>query len=207
MSHAPLNVLHVSASARKDASVSRQLADDFITNLDAAGLRANLIERDLNEGIAFVDEDWINANFTPPEERSADQSVRLDYSDQLVGELNAADLIVISTPIYNFSVPASLKAWIDQITRARLTFKYTETGPVGLLQNKRAVIAVTSGGTQIGSDQDFAVGYLRHILGFVGITDISIIAADKIMADSEAAMAQAKTQSAEVLKTFESRAA
>lgn len=202
MSVTPLNILHIASSGRNNGSVSRGLASDFLSALDDAGLRAGLVERDLNNGVAFVDEDWINANFTPPEERSADQSARLDYSDQLVAELKAADLIVISTPIYNFSVPAALKAWIDQIARARVTFQYTENGPVGLLENKRAVLAVASGGTEVGSDYDFAVGYLKHILGFIGITDVSVIAADRLMLDADAAMARAREQSAEVVKTI-----
>ena len=195
MSATHLNILHIAASGRNNGSVSRSLAQDFIADLEGAGLRNKLVERDLNNGVAFVDEDWINANFTPPEDRNAEQSARLDYSDQLVGELKDADLIVISTPIYNFSVPAALKAWIDQIARARVTFQYTENGPVGLLENKRAVIAVASGGTEIGSGYDFAVGYLEHILGFVGITDVSVIAADRLMMDEDASRARAREQS------------
>lgn len=202
MSATPLNILHIAASGRNNGSVSRSLASDFLAALDDAGLRAGFVERDLNNGVAFVDEDWINANFTPPEKRSADQSARLDYSDQLVAELKAADLIVISTPIYNFSVPAALKAWIDQIARARVTFQYTENGPVGLLENKRAVIAVASGGTEIGSDYDFAVDYLKHILGFIGVTDVSVIAADRLMLDADAATARAGEQSAEVVRAI-----
>lgn len=202
MSAKPLNILHIAASGRNNGSVSRSLAKDFIADLEGAGLNSQLVERDLNNGVAFVDEDWINANFTPPEDRSAEQSARLDYSDQLVAELKDADLVVISTPIYNFSVPASLKAWIDQIARARVTFQYTENGPVGLLENKRAVIAVASGGTEIGSDYDFAVDYLKHILGFIGITDVSVIAADRLMMDEGASRARAREQSEGVLKAI-----
>jgi FMN-dependent NADH-azoreductase len=92
-------------------------------------------------------------------------------------------VLVIGAPIYNFAPPAALKLWIDQIARARETFRYTETGPVGLLTGKRAVIVTASGGTAVGSEIDFATGYLRHILGFVGVTDVEIIAADRTMAD------------------------
>lgn len=207
MSRSSLNILHVAASGRKDASVTRRLAADFINSVGDAGYAFELVERDLNNGVAFVDEDWINANFTPDEERTAEQSARLGYSDQLVDELKAADLIVISTPIYNFSIPAALKAWVDQITRARLTFKYTENGPVGLLENKRAVIAVASGGTKVDSEQDFAVGYLRHILGFIGIHDVSVIAADQMMMDADGAIARAGEQSSTVVDALSAAAA
>ena len=198
MSPAPLNILHVAASGRTTGSVSRTLARDFLAEIDKTGRAAKVVERDLNQGVAFVDEDWINANFTPQDERTADQTARLHYSDQLVAELKAADLLLISTPIYNFGVPASLKAWIDMIARARLTFQYTEKGPVGLLEGKRAVIAVASGGTAVGSEIDFATGYLKHVLGFIGIKDVSIIAADQLMADPEASKARARAETGEV---------
>ena len=89
-------------------------------------------------------------------------------------ELVAADVVVIGTPIYNFSIPASLKAWVDMVARARKTFRYTENGPVGLLSDKKAYIVVASGGVKVGSPADFATPYLRHALSFVGITDVDV---------------------------------
>jgi len=103
----------------------------------------------------------------------------------LVEELKAADTIVIGAPIYNFNIPAALKAWIDLIARARLTFKYGENGPVGLLKNKKAYIVMASGGVPIGSAMDFASGYLQHVLAFVGITDVTIIDASQFDLDKE----------------------
>ena len=96
--------------------------------------------------------------------------------------------------IYNFGVPAALKAWIDQIARAGVTFKYTENGPVGLLDGKRAIIAVASGGTEVGSEIDFATGYMRHIMGFIGIHDVEVVAADQLMLDADAANSKAAEQ-------------
>src|SRR3546814_698354 len=107
-------------------------------------------------------------------------------SEELIGEIEAADTIIITAPIYNFAIPASLKAWIDQVTRARRTFSYTEVGPEGLLRGKRAYIVFASGGVPLGSQVDFASGYLRHILGFIGITDVHVIAADGHQRDGEA---------------------
>ncbi len=202
MSASPLNILHVAASGRTEGSVSRELARTFLADLNAAGVRTAVVDRDLGGGVPHVDEDWINANFTPAEDRSAEQSARLGHSDRLVAELKAADVIVISTPIYNFSIPAALKAWIDLIARARVTFQYTETGPVGLLENKRAVIAVASGGTAVGSPQDFAVGYLKHLLGFIGVNDVCVIAADQLMVDPDAARARATAQTGETVRAL-----
>ena len=87
-----------------------------------------------------------------------------------------------------------MKAWVDQVARAGVTFRYTETGPKGLLEGKRAIIAVASGGTKAGSDIDFATGYIRHVLGFIGITDVDIVAADRLGADAELALSTANEQ-------------
>ncbi len=176
-----LNVLRVDASMRRAGSVSRGLTDDLLTALRARHGAIDVTARDLADGIPHIDEPWIGANFTDPAERTADQKSVLALSDTLVGELKEADTVVISTPIYNFGVPAALKAWIDQIARARETFRYTEDGPVGLLAGRKAYVVITSGGTEIGSEIDFASGYLKHILGFVGITDVSVISADRLM--------------------------
>ena len=172
-----LRVLEVSASGRGKDSVSRMLSADLIDALEARHGSVDLTRRDLSHGIPFVDEAWINANFTAPEDRTGDQRAVLAGSDALVAELEAADAIVIAAPIYNFGVPAALKAWIDMIARARLTFRYTENGPEGLLQGKKAYVVIASGGVPVDSPMDFATPYLRQALAFVGITDVEIIAA------------------------------
>ena len=126
-----------------------------------------------------------DANFTPAEQRNEEQKAALAESDALVAELRAADVLIIGVPIYNFGIPAALKAWVDMVARARLTFRYTENGPVGLLKGKRVYLVVASGGTAVGSEIDFATGYLRHMLGFLGIDDVHIVAADRLMARGE----------------------
>jgi len=201
-SETPISVLAIHASGRQQGSTTRQLTADFLKALPGVVQTDGIVERDLLDGIAFVDETWINANFTPPEDRGADANSALAYSDQLVEELEAADVIVIGAPIYNFGVPAVLKAWIDQIARAKRTFQYTADGPVGLLKNKRAIIITASGGTEVGSEIDFATGYLRHVMGFIGITDVSIVAADQQMADPDAAHSRARDNLSAVLSTF-----
>ena len=128
-----LRILEVSASGRQNDSVSRMLSRDIISALEDRHGNIDVTRRDLAQGIGLVDEDWISANFTDEEERTASQRERLGTSDGLVDELKQADVLVIGAPIYNFGVPAALKAWVDMIARARLTFRYTENGPEGLL--------------------------------------------------------------------------
>ena len=182
-------VLHIDASARFAGSTTRQLTASIVEKLGGS-----VIRRDLTEAIPQITEDWVGANFTPADQRSAAQQDVLALSDTLVAELRAADVIVIGVPVYNFGVPAALKAWVDQIGRAGETFRYTENGPVGLLEGKRAIIALATGGTPVGSDIDFASGYMRHIMGFVGITDVDVIAAEQVMADADKAIAGANAQ-------------
>lgn len=173
------NILRIDASMRKTGSYSRDLLDELIKQLngekDTKIKDHKVTTRDLAEGIPLINEQWIEANFTVADDRTKEQNKSLITSDILVGELNNAELIVIGLPIYNFGVPAAFKAWIDQVVRAKLTFQYTDTGPIGLLKNKKAYIIVASGGTQLETALDFISDYIRHVLGFIGITDITFI--------------------------------
>lgn len=203
----PLNILRIDASARLDGSVTRRLTADIV---DALGTRypgATLVRRDLAAGVPFVDAGWIDANFTPEEERTAEQRRELADSDRLVEELEAADVVVIGAPIYNFGVPAALKAWVDMIARARRTFRYTPEGPEGLLTGKSAYIVVASGGTAVDSDIDFATPYLRQALKFVGITDVTVIAADRGNQRGARALDDARADIANLIHTTRSRTA
>ncbi len=190
-------ILRIDASARTEGSVTREITDRIAARFAAAG-PVETVHRDLSGGLPQIDGDWIAANFTPAAERSEEQRARLALSDSLVAELAAADVVLIGLPIYNFGVPASLKAWVDLVARAGVTFRYTEAGPEGLLKGKRAIVTVASGGTPIGSDIDFATGYITHVLGFLGITDVEIVKADRTAFDAEAARAAAR-QSVEAL--------
>jgi len=172
-----VKVLRIDASGRQDQSSTRALADNLIDALADRYSGVELVSRDLAKGMPHVDQNWIEANFTPEEERSTDHQQRLSYSDSLVDELKAADVIVIGVPIYNFGIPAALKAWVDMVARARLTFRYTENGPEGLLSGKKAYLVVASGGVAVDSEVDFATPYMRHALRFLGITDIEVVTA------------------------------
>lgn len=175
-------VLQIDASARQTGSMSRALSARIVEKLSPA----KIIRRDLADPLPLIDENWIAANFTPASDRDALQQDRLRLSDQLVAELRAADTVVIGLPVYNFSVPSGLKAWIDLVARAGETFRYTPEGPHGLLAGKRAILAVASGGTAVGSEIDFATPYMRHVLRFFGIEDIEIVAADQLAIDPDA---------------------
>ena len=181
------NILRIDASARYQGSTTRALTEKLVERLLGESYGAKVLHRDLAATPpALLDESWVFANFTDEAERNDEQKTTLAGSDELIAELEAADTIVIGVPVYNFAIPAALKAWVDQIARARKTFRYTEAGSEGLLKGKRTFLVVASGGIPVGSDYDFATGYLRHVLGFVGITDVTIIAADQQMADEAA---------------------
>lgn len=197
----PLKVLEVTASGRNKGSVSRMLSADLVGALEERHGSIEITRRDLSKGMPFVDEAWIEANFTAPEERSARQRAVLAESDALAAELKAADVLVIASPIYNFAVPAALKAWIDMVARARLTFRYTENGPQGLLEGKKAYVIIASGGVPVDSAVDFATPYLRHALGFIGITDVEVIAAERLNSNAEESVDAARARIAELIHT------
>lgn len=174
-------LFHLNASARTEGSVTRDLSQRLVDRL--ADPDTQVISRDIGTSpLPLITESWVGANFTPDEDRSPEQHETLALSDTLIAELEAADTLVLGVPIYNFGVPAAFKAWIDLVARARKTFKYTETGPVGLLEGKKAYLVVASGGTALESGIDFATPYLRHVLGFLGIHDVTVIGADQLMA-------------------------
>lgn len=174
-----MNILRIDASLRKTESYSRCLTDKLVQQLmnkqKTPEESSQLVVRDLADGISLIDDHWTKANFTVASERTTEQEKCLSESHVLVNELHDADSIVIGLPIYNFNVPTAFRAWIDQVVRSKLTFRYTDNGPIGLLMNKKAYIVIVSGGTKLGSGIDFIKGYLQHILGFMGINDITIL--------------------------------
>lgn len=188
-------ILHVSASIRGAESISRSLSSALVANLrEKTG--ASVVERDLSvNDLPFVSAPRFAANLAPKDERTEEQAELAAIADQLIEELQQADTIVFGVPIYNFSVPATVKAWADLVARAGTTFKYTENGPVGLLSGKKAYITVASGGTPVGSEMDFMTPWLKFFLGFLGIEDVEVVAADGIMGqDGEQKIAAARSE-------------
>ncbi len=187
----PLRVLRVDASPRQ-ASVTRFLENALIDRLQQLHGAIDVTSRDVSQGMEFVDEAWIGANYTGEDVRDQAQKARLALSDELVDELYAADVLVIGVPVFNFGIPAALKAWIDLVARVKRTFRYTDNGPEGLLGGRKAYLVFASGGVGLGSEMDFASSYMRHVLGFLGIREVEIIAAERVATDSDAAMERAR---------------
>jgi FMN-dependent NADH-azoreductase len=179
-------ILRIDSSACRSHSMTRQLGNEVVRRLKQAYPNTELIVRDLSDGIDLLDESWVQANLTDPADRNTSQHDVLTGSDLLVRELDSADVILLTAPVYNFSVPAALKAWIDMICRARMTFQYTENGPQGLLKDRPVYLVMASGGVQFGSAVDFASDYLRHIFGFIGIRDIRPVYAEQTNRDASA---------------------
>ena len=182
-----MNILHIDSSERGADSVSRKLTAALVEKL-AGGGSVTVTRRDLAGFSERIDGAWIGANYTPADQRSDAQKAALALSDTLVGEVKAADVLVIGVPVYNFSVPVTLKSWVDLMSRVGETFRYTEAGPEGLVTGKKAYLIMASGGTGAGSVADFASTYLTFVLGFWGITDVEVIAAEKVNVDAEAAL-------------------
>jgi FMN-dependent NADH-azoreductase len=169
-------LLHLDASPL-ETSVSRELAREFVATWKTANPDGTIVYRDLAAFTpAPISQAWVHAAFTPADSRSAEQKALLAPSDELIRELESADEIVIGVPMHNFSLPASLKLWIDQIVRSGRTFAYGATGPAGLLKDKKATLLVASGGVYSPGTPaaafDFGEPYLKTILGFIGITDV-----------------------------------
>ena len=180
-----MRILRIDSSAKTKTSESRRLTNRIIDGLHANGKSPEVTVRDLNEHLPQVDNVWIEANNTPADDHTDEQRKTLALSDRLVAEIEVADTLIIGVALYNFSISASLKLWIDLVCRARKTFAYVDGNRKGLMTGKKAVICFASGGTKFGSDIDFASGYLRHILSFIGITDVTFISADKHLMDSQ----------------------
>lgn len=171
-------------------SVSRRLTRHVAGQWKQRNPQGRVIERDLTaETPTYLSEEWIQAMGTPPDKRTEEQNAILAESDVYIDELMAADVIVIGAPMHNFSIPAPLKAWIDQIVRAGKTFSYGDKGPKGLLPaDKQVLVIVSRGGMyEAGSPADFQVPYLRHMLHFVGLNNLRVVDADRQAFGPEAA--------------------
>lgn len=185
-------LLRLDASIRGDLSISRRLTGQLVERLSSVG--TTVISRDLSEGVPAIDGKWLGAVFTPAEDRSLEQAEIAHHADTLLDEVRRADTLVIGLPIYNFGVPANLKNWFDQLARKGETFQYTDAGPEGLIKGKKAYIVLSSDGTEIGGPVDFASGYVRHMLGFFGITDVTFVAADKLVFGADEVLARAENE-------------
>lgn len=175
MSH----VLIIESSARQQDSVSRQLTRDFIQQWQAAHPGDQINVRDVAANpLPHLDADLLGGWMKPAEQRSMPEQEAFGRSNQLTDELLAADVLVMAAPMYNFTIPSTLKAWLDHVLRAGITFKYTPTGPQGLLQGKRAIVLTARGGIHAGAGSDHQEPYLRQAMAFIGIHDVEFIHAE-----------------------------
>ncbi|HEY0212306.1 MAG TPA: NAD(P)H-dependent oxidoreductase [Paenirhodobacter sp.] len=181
-------ILRLDTSIKGPYSVSKKIAEKI-----TAKIGGDVTVRDAS-ALPLIDGTWIGAAYTPAADRTAEQVAALAKSDELIAELKATDVVVIGCGVYNFGITGPLKTWIDQICRVGETFKYSEAGPEGLVGNKRVIVAYASGGVPVGSGYDLATPYIKQVLGFVGITDVTIVAAQGVNVDEAAALARADEQ-------------
>jgi FMN-dependent NADH-azoreductase len=171
------NILYVTSSPRPDASLSNRVGQRLVDALRAAHPDATVTVRDLGrDPLPHIDQDFVIATRTPAGATTSAQRIAVSRSDALIAELARADIVVIAAGMINFSIPSTLKTWIDNIARPGRTFSYSEAGPKGLVTGKRVIVVAASGG--IYSDKralDFQIPYLRQVLGFLGMTNVEVI--------------------------------
>lgn len=186
-------ILTIHSSARRRGSFSRKLTDELLEQLKQKFGNVNVTSRDVADGLSFPTENWLTDRVVPKDARTAEQESALAQTDELVEELRAADIVVVGAPTYNFGIPAALKAWIDHVAQPGRTFNYTENGPVGMLSDTKVYVVNASGGVPVGSPADFVTPYLKHVFGFLGITDVEFIAADQLMMSEDDSLLRARS--------------
>lgn len=189
-------VLKINSSLYSQDGQSSQLAAQFVDALRERDPELALVERDLaREPVPHLDASRFQAFVARPEQRTAGQRALAEFSDGLIRELREADVIVLGLPMYNFGIPSQLKAYFDHVARAGVTFRYTDTGPVGLLAGKKAYVFATRGGLYAGTPRDTQTAYVRDFLGFLGITEVEFVYAEGLAigpAQRDAGLAQAR---------------
>ena len=186
-------IYHIDSSARTEGSNGRILAKELVTQFESAA-PSTVKYRDVSQGLEFLTPNILDGLYIPDSSRTEVQKQALKLSDQIVHEIEQSDVLVLSAPIYNFGPPASLKAWADLVARKDLTFRYTDKGPEGLLKGKKAYVIVTSGGVPVDSPADHLTPWIKTFLGFIGITDVTILAADRLNLSGQESLARVRSQ-------------
>ena len=172
-------LLQINTSLFSDESSSSSLASEFVEKWRQANPGSSVIVRDLaTDPVPHLTAERFEAFGTAADERDAQQAAYAEVSDRLIEELEAADIVVMGLPMYNFGIPSTLKAWIDHVARAGKTFKYGETGPIGMLADRPVHIFATRGGFYHGTPRDTQSAYMTHFLNFIGLRDIEFIYAE-----------------------------
>ena len=179
-------VLCLNCSIQGDNSHSRQLSNKLLERIKKTYSSVKIVSRDLvKDSLPHLNGAQFNAFITPPEQRTSQQKVLASQSDDLIKEISDADTVVLALPMYNFGIPSQLKSYFDNLARAGMTFKYTATGPVGLLTGKKALVLATRGGLYFGTDKDTQTKYVKDFLIFIGITDVEFIYAEGLAISPE----------------------
>ena len=180
------NILVVNSSLNSEAGNSSKLVANYLDKLAGKDVKLDLL--DLNKAqLPHLTQQEMAAWMTAPEERTQAQAELAAISDALLSRLEEADEVVIGLPMYNLGVPSTFKAWIDRLARAGKSFKYTETGPVGLIADKPVTVLAARGGVYAGTDYDTQISYIRHIFGLMGITSVNFVYAEGLNMGEEAA--------------------
>jgi FMN-dependent NADH-azoreductase len=192
-------LLQIKASI-SDQGLSSQLANDFVAAYRASHPDALVLVREVAtaEPVPHLTSERFAAFIAKPEERTHAQHAVIAYSDALIDELKRADIVVIGLPMYNFGVPSQLKAYFDHIARAGVTFKYSATGPVGLLTGKKVYVFATRGGLYAGTPLDTQTGYVRDFLAFLGMKDVQFVYAEGLAVSPESRQAGLAKAAAEI---------
>ena len=198
-----MNILQINSSSRTVGSHSSRMAADIVERLQAANPESALTLRDLGRSPhPALDEAALQALFTPADQRNPAQNARVAQDDALIAEVQAADVVVLGVPMYNFGVPAALKNWIDAIARTGVTFKYTDKGPIGLLTGKKVYVALARGGLYRDTPADSQVPYLKAVLGFLGMTDVQFFYAEGLAMGPDAEKTALATAAAQIDAAF-----
>lgn len=172
-------LLMIHTSLQGPEGLSSSLASDYVAQWRANNPDGRVVSRDVaTEPVPHLTAERFAAFTTATDERNAEQRAIAAFSDQLIGELQDADEILIALPMHNFGIPSTLKAYIDHVARAGITFRYTANGPVGLLTNKRAIVVATRGGIYLGTPLDTQTDYMNNFLAFLGIEDTQFVYAE-----------------------------
>jgi len=194
-----MNILQINSSARRAGSHSSRLAERIVARLREADPEATLTVRDLTATPhPILDEAALGALFTPAAQRTVEQAARVAQDDALIAEIQAADVVVLGVPMYNFGVPVQLKNWIDAISRAGVTFRYSANGPEGLLAGKKVYVALARGGKYRNTPADSQVPYLETVLAFLGMTDVHFVYAEGLAMGPDAERDALATAYAEI---------
>lgn len=202
-----INVLTLNSSLNGNAGNSNKLVSDFVNKLSKSK-DISLTQRDLSQdNLPHLSGNEMHAWMTDPVDRSADQIELAKLSDDLIAELQNNDVIVIGMPMYNFGVPSVFKSWIDRVARVGITFRYSENGPVGLLNNKKVYVLASRGGMYAGTEKDSQTQYLKDVLSFLGLANVEFVYAEGLAMGEDSSKSAFESAQTKIIELIDNIAA